>query len=200
MRTKLSRILICAGVLMLLGAAGLLLYNRQEADRAASFSADVVPVISRYAATARETAELPPLVTDPKTGPREMPEAEIEGRRYLGVLTIPSIGYETAVQSACSLELLRYSACRFHGSVYTDDLVLCAHNYNRLYSELSALRRGDAVWFTDVDGFTWTYQVAELETLQPDMVEEMNASGYDLTFFTCTYGGQARLTLRCVRE
>ena len=50
-----------------------------------------------------------------------------------------------------------------------------------------------------MDGLTWTYEVADLEILQPDMVEEMNDSGYALTFFTCTYGGQSRLALRCVR-
>ena len=86
------------------------------------------------------------------------------------------------------------------GSVYTDDLVLCAHNYDRLYRKISALQPGDAVWFTDMDGLTWCYEVADLETLGPNMVSEMTDSGYELTFFTCTYGGQARLTLRCVRS
>ena len=39
MRRKLSGILIGLGVLMILGAAGLLLHNRQESEREASFSA-----------------------------------------------------------------------------------------------------------------------------------------------------------------
>jgi sortase A len=51
-----------------------------------------------------------------------------------------------------------------------------------------------------MDGLTWSYKVAELETLGPNMVDEMIHSDYELTFFTCTYGGQARLTLRCVRN
>lgn len=200
MRRKLSGILIGLGILMILGAAGLLLHNRQEADRAASFSADVLPEISRFVEAAQETATAPPLVTDPQAPPREMPVARIDGRDYVGVLTIPAIGYETPVQAECSLALLQYSACRFHGSTYGGDLVLCAHNYNRLYSDLASLRPGDAVWFTDMDGLTWTYEVADLEILAPDMVTEMNDSGYELSFFTCTYGGQARLTLRCVRN
>ena len=31
-------------------------------------------------------------------------------------------------------------------------------------------------------------------------VEEMTAGEYDLTLFTCTYGGQSRVTVRCDRE
>ena len=200
MRAKLSAILIGLGILMILGAAGLLLYNQQESDRVASFSASIVPELSEYAAAARETASLPPLVTDPLAPQPEMPTAQIEGRRYTGVFSIPAIGYQVPVFDSCSESLLKLGACRFHGSTYQRDLVLCAHNYNRLYSLLTKLRPGDAVRFTDMDGFTWSYVVADLETLGPNMVEEMTDSGYDLSFFTCTYGGEARLTLRCVRN
>lgn len=200
MRRILSGILIGLGILLILGAAGLLLYNQQEADEAASISAQVLPRISDYVEAVRETATVPPLETDPSAPPPNMPVAEIDGQLYVGVLTIPSINYEVPVLSECTLALLRLGACRFYGATYSNDLVICAHNYNRLYSSLSRLQPGDLVWFTDMDGLTWTYEVADLETLTPNMVEEMNHSGYDLTFFTCTYGGQARLTLRCVRN
>lgn len=200
MKRKLSGILIGLGVLMILGAAGLLLYNRQETERMASFASRVLPEISEYLEDVRETATAPPLETDPRTPPREMTVAEIDGQRYVGVLSIPSIEYEAPVLWETSLPLLKLGACRFYGSTFENNLVLCAHNYNRLYAQLTELRPGDAVWFTDMDGLTWTYEVADLETLGPNMVAEMTDSEYDLTFFTCTYGGQARLTLRCVRS
>ena len=200
MRRILSGILIGFGILLILGAAGLLLYNRQEADEAASISAKVLPQISEHIEEVRETATIPPLETDPAAPTPEMPVAEIDGQLYVGVLSIPAINYEVPVLSECTLALLRLGACRFYGATYSNDLVICAHNYNRLYSALARLKPGDLVWFTDMDGLTWTYEVAELETLGPNMVDEMNHSGYDLTFFTCTYGGQARLTLRCVRN
>ena len=200
MRRLLSGILIGLGVLLILGAAGLLLYNRQEADEAASVSAKVLPQISEYLEAVHETATIPPPETDPYAPPREMPVAEIDGQLYVGVLTIPSINYEAPVLSECTMDLLRLGACRFYGTTYGGDLVICAHNYNRLYSNLAKLQPGDLVWFTDMDGLTWTYEVADLEILNPTMVEEMTHSGYDLTFFTCTYGGKTRLTLRCVRN
>ena len=200
MRRILSGILIGIGILLILGAAGLFLFNQQEADEAASVSAKVLPKISEYVEAVRETATIPPLETDPSAPPPAMPVAEIDGHLYVGVLTIPAIDYEAPVLSECTLDLLRLGACRFYGATYSNDLVICAHNYNRLYSNLTKLKPGDLVWFTDMDGLTWSYEVADLETLSPTMVEEMNHSGYDLTFFTCTYGGKARLTLRCVRS
>ena len=200
MRRTLSGILIGLGIVLILGAAGLLLHNRQEADEAASLSANVLPQISEYVESVRETATIPPPETDPNVPPPEMPVAEIDGQRYVGVLSIPAIDYETPVLSECTLDLLRLGACRFYGATYSNDLVICAHNYNRLYSELTKLHPGDLVWFTDMNDLTWSYEVADFETLSPNMVEEMTHSGYDLTFFTCTYGGKTRLTLRCVRN
>ena len=200
MRRTFSTILIVVGILLILGAAGLLLFNRQEADEAASVSAKVLPQISEHMEAVRETATLPPPETDPLAPPPTMPAVEIEEKTYVGVLSIPAIGYEVPVQWECSLELLRLGACRFHGSTYSSDLVLCAHNYYGLYRSLTRLHPGDLVYFTDMDGLTWSYEVADLETLGSTMVSEMIHSDYDLTFFTCTYGGQARLTLRCVRN
>ena len=201
MKRKFSTLLILLGIVLILGAGALLLYNQRESDEASAHAAEVLPEISAYLGSVESSAELPPAViaTDPSVPLPDMPVHEIGGQRYVGVLTIPSIGYEMPVLSECSLALLRLGACRFHGSTYAGNLVLCAHNYHRLYSQLAELHAGDAVWFTDMDGLTWTYEVADLEILQPDMVEEMNDSGYALTFFTCTYGGQSRLALRCVR-
>ena len=42
------------------------------------------------------------------------------------------------------------------------------------------------------------YTVAEVTTLEPTAVEQMTDSGYNLTLFTCTYGGKSRVTVRCV--
>ena len=198
MRRIFSGILIGVGILMILGAAGLLLHNRQESERVASFSAWVIPMLDQYAEAAAETATAPPLVTDPAAPPREMTVVELDGSPYLGVLNIPAIDYTTPVLAESTDELLRLGACRFAGTTYAGNLVVCAHNYERLYSRVTQLSPGDLVWFTDMDGLTWSYEVADLETLGPNMVAEMTESGYDFTFFTCTYDGRSRLTLRCV--
>ena len=49
-----------------------------------------------------------------------------------------------------------------------------------------------------MDGAVWQYEVEEVDILAPSDVEGMTAGEYELTLFTCTYGGQSRVTVRCV--
>lgn len=50
----------------------------------------------------------------------------------------------------------------------------------------------------DVHGVTYKYVVADREVLEPSQIEDMIQSEYNLTLFTCTYGGQTRLAVRCL--
>ena len=50
-----------------------------------------------------------------------------------------------------------------------------------------------------MDGFVTVYEVAEVTTLQPEAIAEMESGEYPLTLFTCTYGGQSRVTVRCTK-
>ena len=74
-----------------------------------------------------------------------------------------------------------------------------AHNYRQHFGRISDLKAGDSVIFTGVDGESILYSVVVLDVLLPTAVEDMTAGEYDLTLFTCTYGGQSRITLRCDR-
>ena len=78
-------------------------------------------------------------------------------------------------------------------------LVIAAHNYRQHFAKLSALRPGDLIRLTDADGGVHDYTVVQTETLAGDAVAEMTDSQWDLTLFTCTYGGSSRLTVRCIQ-
>ena len=67
------------------------------------------------------------------------------------------------------------------------------------FARLSALEQGDTVVFTDMDGIVTVYRVVGQDVLAPTAVEEMIAGDFDLTLFTCTYGGQSRVTVYCDR-
>ena len=56
---------------------------------------------------------------------------------------------------------------------------------------------GDTVVFTDTAGSVFTYAVSGLEQLLPSQGKEMREGDWDLTLFTCTVGGQQRVTVRC---
>ena len=79
-----------------------------------------------------------------------------------------------------------------------NNMVIAAHDYYSHFGRLKSMSQGDEVIFTDMDGNVFRYEVAALETLSSTAVEEMTSGDWDLTLFTCTVGGQSRVTVRCV--
>lgn len=49
----------------------------------------------------------------------------------------------------------------------------------------------------DADGNVFAYDVAEIQVLQSTAIGDMVSGEWDLSLFTCTLGGQTRLTVRC---
>lgn len=183
------------GTVLVLAALSLFLWNRQESERAGAASEELLPqVVERIREErGKNSEELP----DPLS--REMTVAEIDGYGYIGFLTVPALELELPVMAEWDYTRLNIAPCRYTGATGTDDLVLCAHNYDRHFGRLSSLEIGDELLFTDMDGVTIRYTVAALDILAPTAVEEMTAGEYDLTLFTCTYGGASRVTVRCER-
>ena len=62
-----------------------------------------------------------------------------------------------------------------------------------------SLEAGAQVIFTDLKGRSFSYQVQAVETLEPTAIEDMLSEEWDLTLFTCTPGGQARVAIRCLK-
>ena len=48
-----------------------------------------------------------------------------------------------------------------------------------------------------MDGELIFYEVVGKDVLEPTAVEEMTSGDFDLTLFTCTYGGEFRVTVYC---
>ena len=123
----------------------------------------------------------------------------LEGEEYLGILSLPTLALELPVGAEWEMDFLRQAPCRYAGTLAGDDVIIAAHNYRRHFAALHTLRPGDAVLFTDAAGQTYRYTVDREETLPETAVEEMRAGEWDLTLFTCTYDGRARVTVRCIR-
>lgn len=129
----------------------------------------------------------------------ESPEIEIEGEGYIGYLTIPRLGLTLPVMSEWSYPKLKIAPCRYSGSITGNDMVIAAHNYSRHFGRLKTLEIGDELTFTDTNNRLYSYVVEEVTTLQPTAITEMTNNMFDLTLFTCTYGGKSRVTIRCNR-
>lgn len=179
------------GVALVLAALALYLWNMREAQAAEQSVEAVMPQLLQKVQS--------PVPEAPGPFDPTMAEVEIDGSNYIGYLSIPSLGLELPVMSEWDYARLKIAPCRYVGSAKTDDLVIAAHNYARHFGTLTQLTAGDTVFFTDVEGTVYCYEVAETEVLAPTAIEEMTGSGYALTLFTCTYGGKSRVTVRCDR-
>lgn len=201
MKRKIGLVLMALGCILLAASLTLYLHNQQEQRSAEAASREaigkVLEVIRERQELPEETAQ-PVMPTDP--GEREMTVEDIDGYGYIGFVSIPALGLELPVMADWSYPQLKISPCRYSGSIFTDDLVLMAHNYKKHFGPIRRLKSGDRVIFTDMDGGAVHYQVVAVEILGPGAVEEVTAGEYDLTLFTCTYGGENRVTVRCDRE
>ena len=212
MPKKAGAFLVAMGVVLILSALLLFACNLREDIRAGqeaeSLLTDVQAVIAAQAAPPTAAPSVP-ASTEPAqetTGPTEpppdpeMPTVYLGGYDYLGYLALPTLGLELPVMASWDYPRLKISPCRQFGSTRTDDLVIAAHNYGTHFGRLKELSPGDAVTFTDMEGVVNSYQVASIQTLSPDDVDAVQNSGYPLVLYTCTPGGQTRVTVFCTRS
>lgn len=209
MRNKFGILFMILGAALVLSALALFLYNQKEAADAEQASVNLLPQLMDQIQVQREAAAseeetLPVIIPgtpveflDPSVF--EMTEVEIDGYGYIGYLSIPELGIDLPVMGDWDYSRLKIAPCRYTGSTKSDDLVIMAHNYARHFGALSDLREGDLVTFTDMDGILHQYEVAARDVLAPTAVEEMTGGAFDLTLFTCTYGGASRVTVYCDR-
>ena len=203
-KTK-GNLLITLGILLITAAIGLAGYSLWDASRAQKAAEEITgQLISEIESKVEDGKTAAPYI-DPNT---PMPVEVIDGYEYIGVLEIPSEGLSLPVMKEWDYTRLKISPCRFTGSYYSDDLVICAHNYMRHLGPLLQIGIGEDIYFTSVDGLTIHYIVTNRETVEPTAVEQMieNSSNsetslldWDLTLFTCNLGGQTRCAVRCSR-
>lgn len=190
------------GTALILGALALFLWNQWETSLAGDAALEAMPQLLTEIAQAQSApeteAEMPNIPLELLTEEDlKMTEMVINGRAYIGYLSIPDLKLDLPIQSEWSYPSLQVSPCRYCGSLKGENLVLLAHNYSTHFGKISSLTEGARLTFTDMDGKIWKYEVAAKDVLDPYAVEEMTAGDYDLTLFTCTYGGASRVTVYC---
>lgn len=192
---KKGTFLMGAGLLLILAALFLTGYNIWDDSRAGREAQELVlKMEEEIGGNDSESEGIPDYISNPDM---EMPVIEINGQRYIGQLEIPKLGLTLPIMDSWSYPKLRIAPCRYQGSAYKNDLIIAGHNYQRHFGQLKTLVSGDQMIFMDVEGHLFVYEVTEMEVLAPTAVEAMQSGDWDLTLFTCTYGGQSRVTLRC---
>ena len=200
-RLSVGKKLIGLGLVLLVCAGGLFGYNQWLDYRAGQESEQAVMTLVDEIQSSQVVIREVPVETETEEGPSSelLKVAELDGAYYMGVLTIPKLERILPVQSDWSMAKLKKAPCRYSGSLTDGGLVICAHNYRKHFSGLSTLSQGDSVVFTDLEGKQTFYEVREIYTVAATDIDGMVNSGYDLSLFTCNYGGKARVTVRCSR-
>lgn len=203
--------MITIGLLLIAAALFLVSYNLYDELRAEQSARQAVTQLDAYLpaeaapeAPSDSAGDQESLVSDERTvipdyvlSPNmEMPVETINGIDFIGVLRIPALELELPIISEWNYPNLKTAPCRYSGSAYLNNLIICGHNYTSHFGTLKNLWEGDIATFTDIDGNVFIYKMVERETLNPTDIEGMESGNWDLTLFTCTVGGQSRVTIR----
>ena len=205
MGKKKGTILMVTGLLLIAAALFLTLFNIYDSKRAGQESEQVVgQIIGKIEQAQQEKQEQSEAGVDVTPDYEldsaiEMPSVKVEEFRYIGLLEIPALNRQLPIMAECTDRGLRKAPCCYTGSVYEDSMVIAGHNYLSHFAGLRGLPLGSEVYFTDMEGNIFQYTIEWIEVLQPDQIEEMTSGDWDLTLFTCTYGGQTRHAIRCLR-
>lgn len=201
MRKGFGIICLLLGIGCLVSAIGLVLYNRWEAENAQVVSQAILADVECILEQSPTLPFLPDGPDSPlevtETIPAEMATVKVDGYDCIGILSIPVLELKLPVLADWSYSKLTKAPCHYYGTYYETDFVIAAHNYDSHFGRLPQLQPGDIVIFTDVSGEYHFYEVVLLETLPPQATQEMIASGFDLSLYTCTPGGGNRVTVRC---
>ena len=194
---KKALIFIFAGLLCIMAALALYVFNTIQSKNAEKASENIVASLSeQIKLEGEESASFPTDNPD-----RAMPAIEVENNMYVGILSIPSLELELPVGDTLSCDLLQSTPCLYSGSIYKRNMVIGAHNYDSHFGRISSLGLGDEVTFTDAENHVFNCEVVNLETLRPDqndvLTEKQSKDDWDITLFTCNYSGSERITVRC---
>ena len=201
MRKWIGVICVFLGVICILSAIGFVAYNRWEDKNAEGISQDLLEDVQSIIEESQPEQPLPDgtvnLPNDTEKLPTEMATVKVDGYDCIGILSVPVLDLELPVLTDWSYAKLKKAPCHYYGTYYEKDFVIAAHNYESHFGRLSQMQAGDIVIFTDVNGADHCYEVVLLETLPKEATQEMIASGFALSLYTCTPGGANRVTVRC---
>lgn len=213
MNKKHGMCCIILGAMLLIAALSLVFYNSQQNKKSGEAAQEV---LTKLKDEIPETSEsIQPEYTFPENDlfseyetvttswdvPVEDETVMVDENGYIGYITLPDLGIELPVMSQWSYPNLRIAPCRYKGTLEGGDLIIAAHNYNTHFGGLKEYCGGEIIYFTAANGTVRTYEITQIQEINGKDIEAMDFGSdddWDLTLFTCTLGGQSRVTVRAV--
>ena len=192
---KLANLFIVTGSILILISSSILVHHNYKEIKTGKESSKTLNIIKDNLSK----SNLNTTNVKKNTSTDKMPTTNINGYDYIGTISIPTLNLELPIISECDYDRLELAPCRYYGSIYTNDLIICAHSYKTQFKYISNLKQSDIIIFTDINGHNYIYEVIEIEILTSKDVDKMINNQFDLTLYTCTNDGLNRVTVRCNR-
>jgi LPXTG-site transpeptidase (sortase) family protein len=128
---------------------------------------------------------------------------EYQGYTVIGKLIIDRIGLSLPVLDKSDTTALSVSICHYQGPLPGEDgnMVITGHNYanGAVFGSLDKMKIGDSVILETPNGEKYTYQVYDIEKVNPDDVASLNRyeGRMAITLLTCANNANKRLLVRC---
>ena len=191
---KIGKIFIIVGLFLITLSISLIINNRYDEYNAGIKSQEVLDTLKEN--YNEDNLKVVNTITNEI---KNMKTTNIDGYDYIGWITIPTLNLELPIMSEHDYTRLNIAPCRYYGSIYTNDLIICAHSYETHFKNIDKLNQNDLIVITDINGNIYKYEVLEIEILNPKEVSKMIDNNFDLTLYTCTNDGLNRITVRCNR-
>ena len=196
-------VFLSIGCILILIACGWYVYNIVEDKNAGQYASEILNEFDE--AQNEKTDKNAPVINEFDEAQNEKtdknaPVLTVDGDAFCGKVIIEKLSVELPVYDEWNYTRLKSAPCRYTGSVDTNDIIIAAHNYKSHFGSLNKLIIGDEVEFIDAYGKSHIYEVCEITTLDGTAVSDMQSGGWDFTLFTCTKGGEQRVTVRCKRK
>lgn len=192
-----GRMLILIGAVCTIAAGiwyGILMYREAKAGQQAEELLKAITIVQEEMQKQEQYDEVETVVVQGRTLEKEQLLTDV-----FAIMEIPTLGIKVPVLDQWSMESLGVAPCRYSGTIEQNDLVLLGHNYEGHLGALKHVQPGAVVRLERMDGAQTRYEVKEAIVIEPTEREKVEQSGYSLTIFTCTPGGQARLVVNCER-
>jgi sortase A len=190
MKKKLRTVLVALGIEFACVSLFLACCSLWETRKAERSVAELLPHVVQGIEEAPEV---------PGSRDEDIVGVEIDGIRYLGYLSIPSLELQLPVMSDWDYDCLKTSPCRYSGTTKTKDLIIAAHNYAGHFGRVPELSPGDNIYLTEWDQQVSQYEVVEMEEFTSDSIQNMTSNDYDLTLIDLTNGLKANVAVRCTK-
>lgn len=190
MKPKKRNIPLMLGIVLLVGAMGLVLFSQVQGDLASRRAQSLVTEIE--ALLPEKTKGIPEDRAD-----RSMPVLQVEGMDFSGILEVPAFGVALPIYSQWDTGKLSSFPCRYFGNVYDGSLIVGGSDRKGQFDFCGRIDIGNAVVVTDMTGAQYIYTVHTVERSKKADADTLVAEGNSLTLFMKDAYAMEYIIVRC---